>query len=125
MKKTVVFVEYPKCTTCKKAKEWLDRHGVEYRDRNIKEEKPDYEEMRLWWARSGFPVRRLFNTSGTLYRSMNLSEKIPQMSNEEMLRLLATDGMLVRRPILITDHDLLVGFNMADWDRAIDPKFPR
>lgn len=116
---SVLFVEYPKCSTCQKAKKWLDQRGVEYKDRHIKEQNPKEEELREWHARSGLPLRKFFNTSGMLYKSMQLKEKLPQMSEEEQLRLLATDGMLVKRPLIVMEDRVLVGFKEAEWEKAL------
>ena len=115
---SVLFVEYPKCSTCQKAKKWLDQHGVEYEDRHIKEQNPTEEELREWHARSGLPLKKFFNTSGMLYKSMQLKEKLPEMSEEEQFRLLATDGMLVKRPLIVMDDQVLVGFKEAEWETA-------
>ena len=116
---SVLFVEYPKCSTCQKAKKWLDQHGVAYEDRHIKEQNPKEEELREWHARSGLPLKKFFNTSGMLYKSMQLKEKLPQMSEEEQLRLLATDGMLVKRPLIDMEDRVLVGFKEAEWEKAL------
>ena len=115
----ILFIEYPKCTTCQKAKRYLETKGVEFTPRHIKENPPTYEELRAWHAASGLPLRRFFNTSGLLYKALKLKEKLPEMSEEEQLRLLATDGMLVKRPILLTDNALRVGFREADWDEVL------
>ena len=115
----LTYVCYPKCTTCQKAQKWLDEQGAEYTLRNIKEDKPSYEELKAWYATSGLPLRKFFNTSGLLYKSLALKDKLPAMSEEEMLRLLATDGMLVKRPLLIGDGFVLVGFKEADWQEKI------
>ena len=109
----MLFVEYPPCTTCQKAKKWLDEQNLTYEDRNIKTEKPSYEELKEWYQRSGLPLKRFFNTSGLLYKSMELKEKLPRMSEEEQLQLLATDGMLVKRPVLVTDKGVTTGFKAA------------
>lgn len=114
----MLFIEYPPCGTCKKAKKWLEAKGVSFDTRHIKEENPSYEELKEWYARSGLPLKRFFNTSGTLYKSLNLKEKLPTMSEEEQLRLLATDGMLVKRPILLKDETVLVGFKEQEWVEA-------
>lgn len=106
---------YPKCTTCQKACKWLDEHGVAYEYRHIKEENPSADELRLWHAASGLPLRKFFNTSGLLYKSMALKEKLPAMTEEEMVQLLASDGMLVKRPLLIGEDFVLVGFKEAEW----------
>lgn len=115
----MLFVCYPKCTTCKKAQKWLDDNGVEYTVRNIKENNPSYEELAQWYKLSGLPLKRFFNTSGQLYRSMELKDKLGSMSDEDMLRLLATDGMLVKRPIAVTDEKVLVGFKAAEWEENL------
>lgn len=114
----MLFVQYPPCTTCQKAKHWLDERGLSYTARHIKEDRPTYEELKTWYARSGLPLKRFFNTSGLLYKSLQLKDKLPTMSEEEQLRLLATDGMLVKRPILVTDDKVLVGFRQAEWEQA-------
>ena len=113
------FICYPKCTTCQKAQKWLDEQGVAYTLRNIKEDKPSYEELKAWYATSGLPLRKFFNTSGLLYKSLGLKDKLPTMSEEEMLRLLATDGMLVKRPLLVGDGFVLVGFQAARWEEIL------
>lgn len=115
----LTFICYPKCTTCQKAQKWLDENGVAYTLRNIKEDKPSYEELKAWYATSGLPLRKFFNTSGLLYKSLGLKDKLPTMSEEEMLRLLATDGMLVKRPLFIGDGFVLVGFQAARWEEML------
>lgn len=110
------FICYPKCTTCQKAKKWLDDKGITYDLRDIKENNPSYEELRTWYSDSGQPLKRFFNTSGLLYKSMELKDKLPQMSDEEQLRLLATDGMLVKRPLLIKNGKVLVGFKEKEYE---------
>ena len=115
----MLFLEYPPCSTCKKAKNWLDDHGVAYTARHIKENNPTYEELKLWYQRSGLPLKKFFNTSGLLYKSMNLKEKLPAMSEEEQLRLLASDGMLVKRPLLVTETAVLVGFKEKEWEEKL------
>lgn len=115
----MLFVQYPPCTTCQKAKRWLDEHGIAYTARHIKDERPTYEELKDWHTRSGLPLKRFFNTSGLLYKSMQLKDKLPAMSEEEQLQLLATDGMLVKRPIVVTDDAVLVGFRQAEWEKAL------
>ena len=112
----MLFIEYPKCNTCRKAKKYLDDRGADYTDRDIKSRNPSYEELKDWAARSGLPLKKFFNTSGMLYREQNLKERLPQMTEEEQLRLLATDGMLVKRPILVTEGKILVGFRQKEWD---------
>ena len=109
------FICYPKCTTCQKAKKWLDDNGIEYELRDIKTDNPTLDELTLWYEKSGLPLKKFFNTSGLLYKSMELKDKLPGMSKEEMLQLLATDGMLVKRPLLIGEEFVLVGFKEADW----------
>ena len=107
----MLFLEYPPCSTCKKAKKWLDDHGLTYTARHIKEENPTYEELSRWLEVSGLPIKRFFNTSGLQYKALGLKEKLPQMSEDEQLRLLSSDGMLVKRPIVVTeDGSVLVGF---------------
>ena len=115
----MLFVEYPKCSTCKKAKKWLDDHGLEYEDRHIVENNPSAQEIRDWQAQSGLPIKRFFNTSGMLYREMELSKKLPTMSDDEMFALLGTNGMLVKRPILVTSDTILVGFREPEWEAAL------
>jgi arsenate reductase len=115
----ILFIQYPPCSTCQKAKKWLDAQGVTYTDRHIKEENPTYDELVAWYHRSGLPLKKFFNTSGLLYKSMNLKEKLAAMSEEEQLRLLASDGMLVKRPILVTEKGILTGFKEADWGKLI------
>ena len=115
----MLFIEYPKCTTCKKAKKWLDDHEVEYTDRHIKEDNPSFEELDIWQRESGIELKKFFNTSGMLYRSMELKDKLPQMSREEMLTLLASDGMLVKRPLIIDGARVLVGFREKQWEEEL------
>ena len=109
------FICYPKCTTCQKARKWLDENNIEYEFRNIKIENPSVEELTAWYKLSGLPLRKFFNTSGLLYKSMELKTKLPSMTDEEMLALLATDGMLVKRPLAIGEDFVLVGFKEAEW----------
>lgn len=111
----MIFVCYPKCSTCQKAKTWLNEHNVEYTERHIAEENPSYDELKEWYEKSGLPIRKFFNTSGKLYKEMQLKDRLPSMSEEEQLRLLATNGMLVKRPILVSEGDVLVGFKEAEW----------
>ena len=113
----MLFLEYPPCSTCQKAKKWLDEAGIAYEDRHIKENNPTYEELKDWYGRSGLPLKKFFNTSGLLYKSLNLKAKLPAMTEEEQLRLLATDGMLVKRPIAVKGDIVLVGFKEADWEK--------
>ena len=114
-----LFICYDRCTTCKKAESWLQAQGLVYEKRPIKENNPSAEELRGWQKRSGLPLRRFFNTSGLLYKELQLKDKLPGMSEEEMLALLATDGMLVKRPLFITDDAVLVGFREAEWQAAL------
>ena len=116
----MTFVCYPKCTTCQKARKWLDDHQIAYDLRDIKTENPSYEELTAWYPRSGLPLKKFFNTSGLLYKSMALKDKLPDMSEDEMLRLLATDGMLVKRPLLVGDDFVLVGFKEAEWEKKLE-----
>ena len=109
---------YPGCTTCKKAVKWLDEKGVEYEYRDIKEKNPKKSELKKWIKASGLPVKKFFNTSGQLYREMQLKDKLPEMSEADMIDLLATDGLLVKRPLLITDEKVLVGFKEAEWEEV-------
>ena len=115
----MLFLQYPPCSTCQKAKKWLDEHGIRYTDRHIKENNPTYEELKQWYQRSGLPLKKFFNTSGLVYKSMNLKEKLPTMTEEEQLRLLATDGMLVKRPLVVTEDAVLTGFKASDWERLL------
>ena len=115
----MLFIQYPPCTTCKKAKAWLDSRGVRYEDRHIKENNPTYEELKLWYEKSGLPLKKFFNTSGLLYKSMNLKEKLPTMTEEEQLRLLASDGMLVKRPILVCGEIIRTGFKEKEWEEVL------
>ena len=118
----MTFIWYPKCTTCQRARTWLDKNQIAYTFRDIKTERPDYDELAEWYKRSGLPLKRFFNTSGLLYKSMELKDKLPGMSEEEMLRLLSTDGMLVKRPLLIGDDFVLVGFKEAEWESRLNSK---
>lgn len=113
-------IYYPRCSTCQKAKKWLDEQKLSYAERDIKTENPSYDELKSWHKLSGLPLKRFFNTSGQLYKAMELKDKLAEMSEEEQLQLLATDGMLVKRPILVTDTVVLVGFKEADWQEKID-----
>jgi len=116
----MLFLEYPPCTTCKKARKWLDEHNIPYTARHIKEENPTYEELKHWLEISGLPIKKFFNTSGLLYKSMNLKDKLPTMTTEEQLQLLATDGMLVKRPIVVTENGrVLVGFKEKEWETLL------
>ena len=113
----MLFIEYPPCSTCQKARKWLDEAGIAYESRHIKENNPTYEELKDWYRRSGLPLKKFFNTSGLLYKSMNLKEKLPAMTEEEQLQLLASDGMLVKRPIAVKGDIVLTGFKAADWEK--------
>ena len=115
----MLFVEYPKCTTCKKAKKWLDEQGIEYIDRHIKEENPTVEELKKWHKISGLPLKRFFNTSGMLHRELGLKDRLPDMSEEEQYELLASDGMLVKRPLLVGENFVLTGFKEVQWEEAV------
>lgn len=111
----MLFIEYPKCSTCKKAKKYLEEHGIEFEDRHIVEENPTKEELAEWIRISGMPVKKFFNTSGMKYRELGLKDKLPQMSEEKQIELLASDGMLVKRPLLIDGEMVLTGFKEAEW----------
>lgn len=113
----MLLVWYPKCTTCQKAKKWLDDNGINVETRHIKEENPSYDELKEWYVKSGLPLKKFFNTSGLIYKSMQLKDKLPTMSEEEQLRLLASDGMLVKRPIIISDGVILTGFREKEWEQ--------
>lgn len=117
----ILFVEYPKCSTCKKAKAWLDEHGIEYADRHIVEDNPTANEIKAWHERSGLLIRRFFNTSGMRYRELNIKAQLDAgMSDEEAYALLATDGMLVKRPVLVTNTTAIPGFKEALWKEALE-----
>ena len=116
----MLFLCYPKCSTCQKAKRWLEENQVTYTERNIVEENPTYEELMTWYQKSGLPLKRFFNTSGLLYKEMQLKDKLPDMSEQEQLELLATNGMLVKRPLIIEDNMVLVGFKEAEWAEKLD-----
>ena len=113
------FICYAKCTTCQKAKKWLDDNKIEYELRDIKQENPTLEDLTEWYKKSGLPLKKFFNTSGLLYKSMDLKNKLPDMTEDEMLQLLSTDGMLVKRPILVADNFVLVGFKESEWEITI------
>ncbi len=115
----ILFIEYPKCSTCQKAKKWLDAHGVKYTDRHIKEENPTAEELKEWHQRSGYSIKKFVNTSGMLYREMELKDKLSQMTEEEIYALLATDGMLVKRPLIVAEDFILTGFKETEWAEKI------
>ncbi|MCI9066168.1 MAG: arsenate reductase family protein [Lachnospiraceae bacterium] len=111
----MLFIHYPKCTTCQKAKKWLDGNGITYTERHIVENNPSYEELKEWHAKSGLPLKKLFNTSGLMYKEMQLKDKLPAMSEDEQLKLLASNGMLVKRPLVMDGETVLVGFKEAQW----------
>ena len=115
----MLFVEYPKCSTCQKAKKWLETNGVAFEDRHIKENNPTIGELKAWHEKSGLPLKRFFNTSGMLYRELQLKDKLPTMSEEEQFELLASDGMIVKRPILVGDDFVLIGFKEAEWKETL------
>lgn len=115
----MLFLQYPPCSTCQKAKKWLDSHGISYTDRHIKEQNPTYEELEAWYRRSGLPLKKFFNTSGLLYKSLNLKDRLPAMTEQEQLQLLASDSMLVKRPIIVTDETVLTGFREAQWEQLL------
>ena len=115
----MLFICYPKCSTCKKAKKWLDEHNVEYTERHIVENNPTYDELKEWFNKSGLPIKRFFNTSGLLYKEMKLKDKLPTMSEDEQLQLLATNGMLVKRPLRVGENTVLTGFKESEWNEAI------
>lgn len=116
---TLLFLQYPSCSTCQKAKKWLDAQGIAYQARPIKEEPPTREELRSWYQRSGLPLKKFFNTSGQVYKTQGLKDKLPTLTEEEQLALLASDGMLVKRPLLVSDTFVLVGFKPAEWEAAL------
>ena len=113
------FICYPKCSTCQKARKWLEANHLEFTERHIVEENPSYEELKKWHAESGLPLKKFFNTSGMLYKEMQLKDKLPTMSEEEQLKLLATNGMLVKRPLIVNGNIILTGFKEAEWEKAL------
>ncbi len=115
----MLFIYYPKCSTCQKAKKWLDTQGISYTERHIVEENPTYEELKEWQAESGLPLKKFFNTSGMLYKEMQLKDKLPQMSEDEQLKLLATNGMLVKRPVIVDGDTVLTGFREKEWEEKL------
>lgn len=115
----MLLICYPRCTTCQKAQKWLDARGAKYDYRNIKDENPTEQELREWYKASGLPLKKFFNTSGLLYKELKLKDKLPDMSEDEQIALLATDGMLVKRPLLIGDGFVLVGFKETEWEKAL------
>lgn len=116
----MLFLCYPKCSTCQKAKKWLEEHNIEFTERHITEENPDFDELQAWYKQSGLPLKKFFNTSGLAYKEMQLKDKLLLMSEEEQLKLLATNGMLVKRPIVISEDKILVGFKEAEWKAFLD-----
>ena len=112
------FICYPKCSTCQKARKWLEANHLEFTERHIVEENPSYEELKEWYAESGLPLKKFFNTSGMLYKEMQLKDKLPTMSEEEQLKLLATNGMLVKRPLIVNGNIILTGFKEAEWEKV-------
>lgn len=115
----MLFIYYPKCSTCQKAKKWLDAQEITYTERHIVEENPTYEELKEWQARSGVPLKKFFNTSGMLYKEMQLKDKLPKMSEDEQLKLLATNGMLVKRPVVVDGNIVLTGFREKEWEEKL------
>ena len=113
----MLFIWYPKCSTCQKAKKWLDDHNIKYTERHIVENHPTYEELKEWHQKSGLPLKKFFNTSGLLYKEMQLKDKLPTMSEEEQLKLLATNGMLVKRPLAVAENFVRVGFKESEWEK--------
>ncbi len=113
------FICYPKCSTCQKAKKWLEANHLEFTERHIAEDNPSYEELKKWYAESGLPLKKFFNTSGMLYKEMQLKDKLPTMREEEQLKLLATNGMLVKRPLIVNGNMILTGFKEAEWEKAL------
>ena len=113
------FICYPKCSTCQKARKWLEANHLEFTERHIVEENPSYEELKEWYAESGLPLKKFFNTSGMLYKEMQLKDKLPAMSEEEQLKLLATNGMLVKRPLVVGEDFILTGFREKEWEEKI------
>lgn len=115
----LLFVEYPKCTTCQKAKKWLQDHDLAFEDRHIKEQNPTAAELKEWHEKSGLDIKKFFNTSGLIYKEQKLKDRLPAMTTEEKYELLATDGMLVKRPVLVTEHAVLTGFKPDEWEKAL------
>ncbi len=116
----MIFVCYPKCTTCQKAQKWLDEHNIRYSERHIANENPTLDELKDWHARSGLPLKKFFNTSGLLYKEMHLKDKLPSMNEDEQLILLSSNGMLVKRPIAVSEEAVLVGFKEEDWKKHLE-----
>ena len=115
----MLFLEYPPCSTCQKAKKWLDENNVSYTARHIKQDNPTYEELLAWYKASGLPLKKFFNTSGLVYKNLGLKDKLPTMSQEEQLQLLASDGMLVKRPLVVLENTVLTGFRQKEWEEKL------
>ena len=115
----MLFLEYPPCSTCQKAKKWLDENNVSYTARQIKQDNPTYEELLAWYKASGLPLKKFFNTSGLVYKNLGLKDKLPAMSQEEQLQLLASDGMLVKRPLVVLENTVLTGFRQKEWEETL------
>ena len=115
----MLFLCYPKCSTCQKARKWLDEHGIKYTERHIVEKNPTYDELKVWYQQSGLPIKKFFNTSGMLYKEQKLKDQLPDMSEEEQLRLLATNGMLVKRPLIVKENLVLTGFKEKEWTEKL------
>lgn len=115
----MLFIQYPKCSTCQKAKKWLETHNIAYTSRHIVDDRPTYEELKQWYEKSGLPLKKFFNTSGLVYRDMQLKDKLSAMSEDEQLKLLATNGMLVKRPLIADDNMILVGFKESEWTEKL------
>lgn len=115
----MLFIQYPKCSTCQKARKWLDAHNITYTERHIADQNPSYEELKEWYGKSGLPLKKFFNTSGSRYKELQLKDKLPAMTEEEQLKLLATDGMLVKRPIIVGDDVVMTGFKEAEWEEKL------
>lgn len=116
----MLFIHYPKCSTCKKAKQFLDEHNIKYEEQDIKLNPPTYEELKSYYEKSNLPIKRFVNTSGLIYKELNLKDKLPTMTDDEILKLISTNGMLIKRPLLITDKDILTGYKEEDYKRTID-----
>lgn len=115
----MLFLEYPPCSTCQKAKKWLDEHNVSYTSRHIKQDNPTYEELLAWYKASGLPLKKFFNTSGLVYKNLGLKDKLPAMNEEEQLQLLASDGMLVKRPLVVLENTVITGFRQKEWEEKL------
>lgn len=114
---SILFLEYPKCSTCKKAKKWLQQNNINFEDRNIAEQNPTEQELKLWHQKSGMPLKRFFNTSGLVYKELGLKDKLKDMTEDEQYAILATNGMLVKRPLIIAENTILIGFKEAEWEK--------